>query len=98
MSVILKVIRVREVSFNPKRQTKPPSFDKLSCFKGTLGRPSQFPIRAIFIITSTKGTFFFDPAGQCMAKDQYIGQLNEAFATSLPSRIAAFFAEPIQVL
>ena len=33
-----------------------------------------------------------------MAKDQYIGQLNEAFATSLPSRIAAFFAEPIQVL
>lgn len=44
-----------------------------------------------------KGTVF-DPAGQCMAKDQYIGQLNEAFATSLPSRIAAFFAEPIQVL
>lgn len=37
------------------------------------------------------------PAGQCMAKDQYISQLRETFATSVPSRIAAFFAEPIQV-
>jgi len=35
--------------------------------------------------------------GQCEANDQYIGQLKETFATSLPSRIAAFFAEPIQV-
>uniref|UniRef100_A0A672YZ29 Alanine--glyoxylate aminotransferase 2, mitochondrial n=1 Tax=Sphaeramia orbicularis TaxID=375764 RepID=A0A672YZ29_9TELE len=34
--------------------------------------------------------------GHCMANDQYIGQLKETFATSVPSRIAAFFAEPIQ--
>ncbi|CAF97143.1 unnamed protein product, partial [Tetraodon nigroviridis] len=34
--------------------------------------------------------------GQCMAKDQYVSQLRETFATSVPSRIAAFFAEPIQ--
>ncbi|XP_075957205.1 alanine--glyoxylate aminotransferase 2, mitochondrial-like isoform X3 [Anarhichas minor] len=34
--------------------------------------------------------------GQCMANDQYIGQLKETFATSVPSQIAAFFAEPIQ--
>lgn len=27
----------------------------------------------------------------------YIGQLKEVFATSVPSRIAAFFGEPIQV-
>ena len=33
-----------------------------------------------------------------MANEQYIGQLNETFATSVPSQIAAFFAEPIQVL
>ncbi|KAM8827481.1 alanine--glyoxylate aminotransferase 2, mitochondrial isoform 2-T2 [Spinachia spinachia] len=36
--------------------------------------------------------------GHCMANDQYIGQLKETFATSVPSRIAAFFAEPIQGL
>uniref|UniRef100_A0A3Q3FWP6 Alanine--glyoxylate aminotransferase 2, mitochondrial n=1 Tax=Labrus bergylta TaxID=56723 RepID=A0A3Q3FWP6_9LABR len=34
--------------------------------------------------------------GQCMAHDQYIGQLKETFVTSVPSRIAAFFGEPIQ--
>ncbi|XP_040013341.1 alanine--glyoxylate aminotransferase 2, mitochondrial-like [Xiphias gladius] len=34
--------------------------------------------------------------GHCMANEQYIGQLKETFATSVPSRIAAFFAEPIQ--
>uniref|UniRef100_A0A4W6CBD6 Alanine--glyoxylate aminotransferase 2, mitochondrial n=1 Tax=Lates calcarifer TaxID=8187 RepID=A0A4W6CBD6_LATCA len=34
--------------------------------------------------------------GHCMASEQYIGQLKETFATSVPSRIAAFFAEPIQ--
>ncbi|KAM3599882.1 uncharacterized protein V6R79_013269 [Siganus canaliculatus] len=34
--------------------------------------------------------------GQCMASQHYIGQLKETFATSLPSQIAAFFAEPIQ--
>lgn len=44
------------------------------------------------------GDFFFDPIGHCMANEQYIGQLKETFATSVPSRIAAFFAEPIQVL
>ncbi|KAJ3606040.1 hypothetical protein NHX12_028083 [Muraenolepis orangiensis] len=38
----------------------------------------------------------YRPPGQCVANDQYIGQLKETFATSLPSRIAAFFAEPIQ--
>lgn len=27
----------------------------------------------------------------------YISQLKEVFATSVPSRIAAFFGEPIQV-
>ena len=32
-----------------------------------------------------------------MANDKYIGQLDETFATSLPSRVAGFFAEPIQV-
>ncbi|XP_034048626.1 alanine--glyoxylate aminotransferase 2, mitochondrial-like [Thalassophryne amazonica] len=36
------------------------------------------------------------PQGQCMAKDQYIGQLKETFATSVSSQIAGFFAEPIQ--
>uniref|UniRef100_A0A8C5AVF8 Alanine--glyoxylate aminotransferase 2, mitochondrial n=1 Tax=Gadus morhua TaxID=8049 RepID=A0A8C5AVF8_GADMO len=36
------------------------------------------------------------PQGQCMANDKYIGQLDETFATSLPSRVAGFFAEPIQ--
>ncbi|KAG7241104.1 hypothetical protein INR49_025847, partial [Caranx melampygus] len=34
--------------------------------------------------------------GHCMANEQYIGQLKETFATSVPSRIAAFFGEPIQ--
>nr|XP_046230201.1 alanine--glyoxylate aminotransferase 2, mitochondrial-like isoform X2 [Scatophagus argus] len=34
--------------------------------------------------------------GQCMANDQYIEQLKETFATSVPSQIAAFFGEPIQ--
>ncbi|KAK5878837.1 hypothetical protein CesoFtcFv8_024212 [Champsocephalus esox] len=34
--------------------------------------------------------------GHCMANDQYIGQLKETFATSVPSRIAGFFGEPIQ--
>lgn len=32
-----------------------------------------------------------------MANEQYIGQLKETFATSVPNRIAAFFGEPIQV-
>lgn len=36
------------------------------------------------------------PQGYCMANEHYIGQLKETFATSLPSRVAAFFAEPIQ--
>ncbi len=40
----------------------------------------------------------FDPTGHCMANEKYIGQLKETFATSVPSRIAAFFGEPIQVL
>uniref|UniRef100_A0A673YMK2 Alanine--glyoxylate aminotransferase 2, mitochondrial n=1 Tax=Salmo trutta TaxID=8032 RepID=A0A673YMK2_SALTR len=35
------------------------------------------------------------PQGSCTANDKYIGQLNEVFATSVASRIAAFFAEPI---
>ncbi|XP_071322147.1 alanine--glyoxylate aminotransferase 2, mitochondrial-like [Trachinotus anak] len=34
--------------------------------------------------------------GHCMANDQYIKQLKETFATSVPSRIAGFFAEPVQ--
>ncbi|KAM9450639.1 alanine--glyoxylate aminotransferase 2, mitochondrial isoform 1-T2 [Clarias gariepinus] len=34
--------------------------------------------------------------GQCRANDRYVEQLKEFFATSVPSRIAAFFAEPIQ--
>ncbi|XP_010741110.3 alanine--glyoxylate aminotransferase 2, mitochondrial [Larimichthys crocea] len=34
--------------------------------------------------------------GHCMANEKYIGQLKEAFSTSLPSQIAAFFGEPIQ--
>ncbi|XP_022618585.1 alanine--glyoxylate aminotransferase 2, mitochondrial-like [Seriola dumerili] len=34
--------------------------------------------------------------GHCMANEQYLRQLKETFATSVPSRIAAFFAEPIQ--
>ncbi|XP_037548508.1 alanine--glyoxylate aminotransferase 2, mitochondrial [Nematolebias whitei] len=34
--------------------------------------------------------------GSCMANDHYIGQLKETLATSVPSRIAAFFGEPIQ--
>lgn len=38
-----------------------------------------------------------DPAGHCIANEQYIGQLKETFATSVPQQIAAFFGEPIQV-
>ncbi|XP_041816449.1 alanine--glyoxylate aminotransferase 2, mitochondrial-like [Chelmon rostratus] len=34
--------------------------------------------------------------GHCMANEKYIGQLKEIFATSVPSRIAGFFGEPIQ--
>ncbi|XP_057674106.1 alanine--glyoxylate aminotransferase 2, mitochondrial isoform X2 [Corythoichthys intestinalis] len=34
--------------------------------------------------------------GYCMANEQYIEQLKETLLTSVPSRIAAFFAEPIQ--
>ncbi|KAG5834604.1 alanine--glyoxylate aminotransferase 2, mitochondrial [Anguilla rostrata] len=34
--------------------------------------------------------------GCCQANDMYIGQLKEVFATCVPSRIAAFFGEPIQ--
>ncbi|KAG8010773.1 Alanine--glyoxylate aminotransferase 2 [Nibea albiflora] len=34
--------------------------------------------------------------GHCMANEQYIGQLKETLATSVPNRIAAFFGEPIQ--
>ncbi|KAM9735861.1 alanine--glyoxylate aminotransferase 2, mitochondrial-like [Menidia menidia] len=34
--------------------------------------------------------------GHCMANEQYIGQLKETLATSVPSKIAAFFGEPIQ--
>lgn len=32
-----------------------------------------------------------------MANEQYIGQLKDTLATSVPSQIAAFFGEPIQV-
>ncbi|XP_032425553.1 alanine--glyoxylate aminotransferase 2, mitochondrial [Xiphophorus hellerii] len=34
--------------------------------------------------------------GHCAANEQYIRQLKETLATSVPPRIAAFFAEPIQ--
>ncbi|XP_068191507.1 alanine--glyoxylate aminotransferase 2, mitochondrial-like [Antennarius striatus] len=34
--------------------------------------------------------------GHCEANENYIGQLKETFATSLPNRVAGFFAEPIQ--
>ncbi|XP_068191195.1 alanine--glyoxylate aminotransferase 2, mitochondrial-like [Antennarius striatus] len=34
--------------------------------------------------------------GRCEANDHYIAQLKETFQTSVPSRIAAFFTEPIQ--
>uniref|UniRef100_I3JLI4 Alanine--glyoxylate aminotransferase 2, mitochondrial n=1 Tax=Oreochromis niloticus TaxID=8128 RepID=I3JLI4_ORENI len=34
--------------------------------------------------------------GHCMANQQYIAQLKETFATSVPNKIAAFFGEPIQ--
>ncbi|XP_077479225.1 alanine--glyoxylate aminotransferase 2, mitochondrial [Stigmatopora argus] len=34
--------------------------------------------------------------GYCMANEKYLEQLKETFFTSVPSRIAAFFAEPIQ--
>ncbi|KAM6902511.1 alanine--glyoxylate aminotransferase 2, mitochondrial isoform 2-T2 [Xenentodon cancila] len=34
--------------------------------------------------------------GHCVANEHYIGQLKETFATSVPTRIAAFFGEPIQ--
>ena len=44
-----------------------------------------------------EGLVFVHPTGHCMANEQYIGQLKDTFATSVPSRIAAFFAEPIQV-
>uniref|UniRef100_A0A3Q2YWI4 Alanine--glyoxylate aminotransferase 2, mitochondrial n=1 Tax=Hippocampus comes TaxID=109280 RepID=A0A3Q2YWI4_HIPCM len=35
-------------------------------------------------------------AQSCVANEHYIEQLKETFLTSVPSRIAAFFAEPIQ--
>ncbi|KAF6733231.1 Alanine--glyoxylate aminotransferase 2, mitochondrial [Oryzias melastigma] len=34
--------------------------------------------------------------GHCMANEHYIEQLKETLATSVPTRIAGFFAEPIQ--
>uniref|UniRef100_A0A3B4ZHX4 Alanine--glyoxylate aminotransferase 2, mitochondrial n=1 Tax=Stegastes partitus TaxID=144197 RepID=A0A3B4ZHX4_9TELE len=34
--------------------------------------------------------------GQCAANEQYIGQLRETFHTSVASRVAGFFGEPIQ--
>ncbi|XP_047425209.1 alanine--glyoxylate aminotransferase 2, mitochondrial-like [Mugil cephalus] len=34
--------------------------------------------------------------GQCAANEKYIEQLKETFATSVPSRIAGLFGEPIQ--
>ncbi|XP_056303023.1 alanine--glyoxylate aminotransferase 2, mitochondrial [Danio aesculapii] len=34
--------------------------------------------------------------GHCQANDMYITELKEVFDTTVPSRIAAFFAEPIQ--
>ncbi|XP_052444204.1 alanine--glyoxylate aminotransferase 2, mitochondrial [Carassius gibelio] len=34
--------------------------------------------------------------GHCQANDMYMKELKEMFATTVPSRIAAFFAEPIQ--
>lgn len=39
----------------------------------------------------------FHATGDCVANEQYIRQLKETLATSVPPRIAAFFAEPIQV-
>ncbi|XP_060747440.1 alanine--glyoxylate aminotransferase 2, mitochondrial [Tachysurus vachellii] len=38
------------------------------------------------------------PPDQCHANERYLEQLEEVFITSVPSRIAAFFAEPIQGL
>ncbi|XP_076844975.1 alanine--glyoxylate aminotransferase 2, mitochondrial [Brachyhypopomus gauderio] len=34
--------------------------------------------------------------GECVAKDMYMDQLKEMFATCVPEKIAAFFSEPIQ--
>ncbi|KAK3524284.1 hypothetical protein QTP70_027008 [Hemibagrus guttatus] len=34
---------------------------------------------------------------QCHANERYVQQLEEVFSTSVPNRIASFFAEPIQV-
>lgn len=44
-----------------------------------------------------KNVFLLYATGHCMANEHYIGQLKETFATSMPTRIAGFFGEPIQV-
>ncbi|KAJ3605788.1 hypothetical protein NHX12_027832 [Muraenolepis orangiensis] len=61
-------------------------------FRVTLCHCVEIPLSVVKGV----GSATMKGCGQCVANDQYIGQLKETFATSLPSRIAAFFAEPIQ--
>uniref|UniRef100_A0A6Q2WW79 Alanine--glyoxylate aminotransferase 2, mitochondrial n=1 Tax=Esox lucius TaxID=8010 RepID=A0A6Q2WW79_ESOLU len=49
----------------------------------------------VYFTTIIKHYIISTITGLCMANDKYIGQLKEVFATSVPSRIAAFFGEPI---
>lgn len=55
---------------------------------------TAFPVQLVWDMTLCS---LLDPVGHCVANEKYIGQLKETFATSVPSRIAAFFGEPIQV-
>lgn len=52
--------------------------------------------RHLYTVTFTF-TVVSGPTGACIANKHYIEQLEETFATSVPSQIAAFFGEPIQV-
>lgn len=52
--------------------------------------------RHLYTVTFTF-TVVSGPTGACIANKHYIEQLEETFATSVPSQIAAFFGEPIQL-
>lgn len=57
-----------------------------------------FHLDTVVKMCGNKDIYLFAHVGHCMANEQYIEQLKETLATSVPSRIAAFFGEPIQVL
>uniref|UniRef100_A0A7N8XUT2 Alanine--glyoxylate aminotransferase 2, mitochondrial n=1 Tax=Mastacembelus armatus TaxID=205130 RepID=A0A7N8XUT2_9TELE len=66
-----------------------------SCAQGTQTHAS-IVICFLYIYTIQMAFLCLISIDHCMANEQYIKQLKETFATSVPTRIAAFFGEPIQ--